>query len=370
MTASMGTGRRPGDALLVVWSGKSGWSHDEARALALGAEPGGVEVAKQFEARLEELVLPPATWLQRGEEYGFLFHADWWLRISPAGPIGFDGRHFALNRSEILSEAFREQERRLISDWARKPYWTLREAIDLSLNFEPGTTNGWRGDAPETGETIRERDDRAHIAQRAVELGTLDEKVEPARFLRWLDGRGYYLSDQWRRAVLPALALPELTSDVVVDTDKSVDSGLKRQVRELTERAERLERELADVRAEQGHRIAAHEGANVEAKTIEKLRKELRLLTDGCTSPTDKAAVSKNRATLQKALLAAAVDGYGYDPRHTRSDVPQQIADKAADMELGITAQTIRNTLREASDIHVGQNVWEKIHSNKTRKRS
>lgn len=328
---------RPTEQLMQSWIYQSRWTLEEALLLALGVSPDdnrATEVLNEHGALLTrakrsgERSGKPGFWLWWAERNNMPFHVDWWLAITPEGPIGYDGQHFAHHRREMLSEKYLQQERRLIGKWARKPYWTAREAIDLSLNFEPFSTDGWRGEAPETGETIRERDDRFRILERALEMGEISEKSSAKDYLLWLKQRGYYVSPTWQRALgvvdqcfqkPDPVELAELIAD---------NAALREQMREKDERLSVLDAQLKSSSS------AKDNGAQKSAST-------LRI------------------ASLQKALIACAVDGHGYNPRQKRSDVPKQIADKATELGCGLDPQTVRKFLKEASEQHVDSDYWD-----------
>ncbi|WP_170519337.1 hypothetical protein [Ruegeria atlantica] len=328
---------QPAEHLMQAWIYQSSWSLEEAVPLALGISPddaGVAQVLNDHSALLTrakqsgERLGAPVFWLWWAERNNLPFHTDWWLAITPEGPIAFDGQHFAHRRKEILSPDYAGQERRLIGEWVRKPYWTAREAIDLSLNFKPFSTDSWHGIAPETGETIRERNDRFLILERALEIGEISEKAPAKDYLLWLAKRGYYVSLAWRRAV----GMPPHDSqhrDTVVENAEIIaeNEKLRDMLRAKDERLSELDAKLE----------ASSSAENCRAQ---------------------KSASTTRIATLQKALIACAVDGHSYTPIQKRSDVPKQIADKAAELGCGVDQQTVRRLLKEASELHVNSNFW------------
>lgn len=351
----------PTERLMQAWIYQSRWILEEAVLLALGVSPDDDKAAEVLDVnsallarakRSGERSGAPGFWLWWAERNNLPFHTDWWLAITPEDPIGFDGQHFAHHRREMLSAEYLRQERRLIGIWARKPYWTQREAIDLSLNFEPFTSDGWRGDAPETGETIREREDRFRILERAKEIGEIAEKASPQDYLLWLKSRGYYVSEAWRRAVgitdqntqqADAGHLSELAAE---------NATLIRQLEEKSARIEELEQEIEAEKPKSAERL----------EEVSKLKKRIRQLLDGPATPSEKGALARRIEYLERTLLAAAVDGYAYDPRQLKSDAPQQMANKAGELGCPLTAQTVRKQLKESADNHVESSVWDVIY--------
>ncbi|WP_108861801.1 hypothetical protein [Ruegeria sp. Alg231-54] len=328
---------KPTEQLIQAWVYQSSWSLKDAVLLALGISPDDAGAAKELDdhsalltrtKRSGERFGAPVFWLWWAERNNLPFHADWWLAITPERPIVFDGQHFAHRRKEILSPEYAGQERILIGEWVRKPYWTAREAIDLSLNFKPFRTESWRGNAPETGETIRERDDRFLILERALEIGEISEKAPAKDYLLWLAKRGYYVSLAWRRAV----GMPPHDGqhpDTVVENAEIIAENEK----------------LRDMLRAKDERLSALD-AKLEASSSPE------------NSRAQKSASTTRIATLQKALIACAVDGHSYTPIQKRSDVPKQIADKAAELGCGVDQQTVRRLLKEASELHVNSNYW------------
>ncbi|MFC3614759.1 hypothetical protein ACFORG_13380 [Lutimaribacter marinistellae] len=355
---------KPTGALVEEWSYRSDWSLEEAALLALAVSPEASEADDLLRAnaallggakRSGDRFGAPLFWLWWGESNALPFHEDWWLAITPQGPIGYDGRHFAFNRAEIFSEDYRTQERALIGKWARKPYWTSREAVDLSLNFAPYSTQGWRGESPETSDTIREREDRFRILERALELEAITEQASPLDWLNWLGARGYYVSAAWKRAVgIEPLIIGRVG-----------DHWVEKLVEENAELHRRLDQQSALVAEVEGRQQDGRETARARDKEIAGLRAKIKELSEDPESPSAKGTQAKRIASLEKALLAAAVDGYSYDPRQAKSDVPAQIAAKAGELGTGLTSQTVRKYLKESADNHVDQGVWEQIHPRK-----
>ncbi len=327
---------RPTEQLMQAWIHQSHWALEEALLLALGTAPDTDDTSEMLQShevllarakRSGERFGAPSDWLWWAERNNIPFHTDWWLAITPEGPIGYDGQHFAHHRREMLSEQYLQQERRLIGKWARKPFWTAREAIDLSLNFDPFTTDGWRGEAPETGETIREREDRFRIFERAMEIGEIGKKSPAQDYLLWLKQRGYYVSPAWHRAAGLVDQSSQQSETVKLAEMSAENADLQQQLQERDEQLKELQQKLDSGSRDQGSR-------------------------------TQKSASTLRIATLQKALIACAVDGHSYDPRQNRSDVPKQIADKSVELGCALGPQTVRKLLKVASEEHVDRDYW------------
>ncbi|MFD1341484.1 hypothetical protein [Litorisediminicola beolgyonensis] len=384
---------KPTERLMQGWIYRETWTTEEALFLALGISPDQETVeycliahaARLDRARRDGMDrATPLAWLWWGERNGFPYHHEWWLAVTPRGPIGYDGRHFAFHRKEMLSDAYLRFERQLITKWARMPSWTPQEALDISLNFEPFTSVNWLGEGPEFGPTIREREDRFKRLNRAVAIGEISETATPRDYIRWLDRAGYIVSEAWRRAVgllegndVPdqALAMPSENEHLRRELEEKVAELEARSVREqaelkaLSKENQALRHQLRDraedidaLRAEADVGAAKYQEA---MKTLEELRESNEGLKADRDTRQKKAAQTRRIVSLQKALLAAVVDGFGYSPREGGSGIAQHISDAASSLGFSLTAQTITSHLKESADAHVSQDDWEHLYPRK-----
>jgi len=182
--------------------------------------------------------------------------------------------------------------------------------------------------------------------------------VTTGRALRYAGGSARGLLHQavghsraWRRAV-------GVMAENVTKTDESHSSvlaaengDLRRQLRERDAKLTELEQRLQA------------KGAKSDKSTdeITRLRKRVEELSEDPVSPAVKGAQAKRISGLEKALLAAVVNGHSYDPRRAKCDVHSQVPDKAKELGFALTAQTVRKYLKESVDVHVDRQVWEQI---------
>ena len=92
-------------------------------------------------------------------------------------------------------------------------------------------------------------------------------------------------------------------------------ADLQQQLEKKSLRIAELETQLHDSSAQ----------PKSQEKEIRRLRQKIDELTSDPETPGAKGAQAKRVCDLEKALLAAAVDSLSYDPRSSKSDVPQQI---------------------------------------------
>lgn len=67
---------------------------------------------------------------------------------------------------------------------------------------------------------------------------------------------------------------------------------------------------------------------------------------------TQKPLSSKERDSLLKLVIGMALDGYGYDPKASRSPVPRQISESLETRGIHIDEDTVRKWLNQAKDVH------------------
>jgi hypothetical protein len=79
---------------------------------------------------------------------------------------------------------------------------------------------------------------------------------------------------------------------------------------------------------------------------------EAKLVAPQPTSSATKPLHPKERNTLLKLVLGMAVDGYGYDPKASRSSIPKEIAGHLELHGLRIDEDTVRRWLNEAKEVH------------------
>ncbi|WP_435671603.1 hypothetical protein [Marivita sp.] len=59
----------------------------------------------------------------------------------------------------------------------------------------------------------------------------------------------------------------------------------------------------------------------------------------------------RERVTMTKLIAAMAIDGYGFNPKAKRSEIPKEIEDIADQLGLSVSRETIRKYLKEGSEL-------------------
>ena len=104
-------------------------------------------------------------------------------------------------------------EQRLITHWARSPYWSPEEGAVLAYDLDPKeaiepSVTGYDGPRLRSSADARPLWDHAH---RAVEVGALEERAAPIEFMKWARSIGVEFHPDWWDAVVDEEAL---TKDV------------------------------------------------------------------------------------------------------------------------------------------------------------
>ncbi|WP_209097352.1 hypothetical protein [Shimia sp. R10_1] len=244
------------------------------------------------------------------------------------------------------------------------------------MNFDPFTTDSWRGQEPEFGNTIRERDDRFRMLGRAVEVGDISEKAAPKDYVLWLDKCGYIISEAWRRAVgferkvFGGMEQDQLSSlqeenarlrrDLEERATQATAQGdVQRRLAALGDENENLQRQVEALS------VVSTDDKNEEANQIKKLQRRIRQLTEGPANPSEKSALTRKVICLEKILIGAVCDAYNFDLRATRSDTAKQIAAKTVELNCDVAESTILNYIRESANTHVDPDVWGQMYPRK-----
>ncbi len=85
-----------------------------------------------------------------------------------------------LEREASDRQRLRDEQESLYGKWARKPFWTQKEAVLLLLGADPG------GNVAKY-ECTAEWDDLTDLLERAIKAGQLKRDMSPAALLAWLD---------------------------------------------------------------------------------------------------------------------------------------------------------------------------------------
>jgi hypothetical protein len=236
-----------------------------------------------------------------------------------------------------IAKAEREERERFFNQphaaanfdyWSKMAHWTLDEAVALSFGKAPELVN-WPAMSKylQLSRFAVEYQRRRELVVRAVPWKQLFDPVLPTIFLAWAKRNEIDVS--------AALVAEVAKRDRIADW-KSLYDELKagHEEREKVWRA-------SDAAKDQ---VAA------------SLQDRIRELEAGQADPlAEKPLGAKERESLLKIVIGIAVDSYKYDPKLSRSTVPQEIADDLAKCGIVLDVDTVRKWLKQAAELLPGE---------------
>lgn len=239
-----------------------------------------------------------------------------------------------------------------VPDWATAcravRRFTLQGAARALTGVDP-FSNEWFGE---------EWQSELYAAQVALSQAVEDGDITPCIQGNSDQPSHYNAADlrDWALSHGYAWPIPELNSVTGIATVVAAggvgDDVLKRlqesecERNELQAEVERLKAEAKQltnqsvVLAEQAAQLGALEAANRKSQVeIARLQTEI--------------AKGKSLSTLQKLLIAMAIDGYGYKPGDGKSPIPKQIEGVTIGLEIEVTDETVLRHLKLAAETHL-----------------
>ena len=177
------------------------------------------------------------------------------------------------------------------------------------------------------------------LAQRAKEQQQLHDPVLPGFFLTWAKRNDIdYPTELEEQVRMRGQQVADWKS--LYDEQASVLADLKRQ-------CDRIKAEYDETQT------------LLVAKEIElaELTQERNNLSVEAVSAKHKSSATKERDSLLKLVIGMAVKGYAYDPKATRSEVPNEMVHDFKLLGISINAGTVRKYLQEATDLLPGENL-------------
>jgi hypothetical protein len=204
--------------------------------------------------------------------------------------------------------------------WSRASYWTLDEAIALSLGKEPGEIDpNLLLDHAHSHQFAKDYVRRRDLIVRAKNIKELSDPTRPHKFVDWANRH---------RIELPQELVQEVRDDEpIVDWKAKLDvvaSALGTTSNFVDEALSQLLRER------------------------DRLSSEIDRLS---TQSRERGIRSRERETMLKIIIGLAIGGYGYPPSGQRSPVPKELANDLEKLGIKVSDDTIRNLLNEARDL-------------------
>jgi len=210
--------------------------------------------------------------------------------------------------------------------WSRASYWTLDEAVALTLGKDPRVVSWDRIKSMTRVSKFASRyEELRDLATRAKWASQLWEPVLPTIFLGWA-----------KRVAIPIM--PELLA--AIDARGLIVADWKTLYDNLKNSKDRV---ISELQATIENLRSMHANAT---EAFDKLRADYEQLA----TQRDKDIGVRQRDTLLKLVIGMAVGGYSFDPRANRSDKIPEIVDDLERAGVAVGDDTVRKYLRQAAD--------------------
>lgn len=228
---------------------------------------------------------------------------------------------------------------------------SLSEAANVLIGIDPLDLE-WRSE-----EDFREFEGAKRIISDAVDDGEIQsvdinferngELIFNASDLRaWATSIGY----GWP---IPEMAPPSVHRLTKSTEDASNSSDLLKRFQEsererthFKQEAERLQGLLREANARDGELAK-------QATQLGELQTEIAQGKTEIKRLQTEIAKGKSLPTLQKLLIAMAIDGYGYKPGDNKSPIPKQLEGITGGLAIEVTDETVLRHLRLATNTHL-----------------
>jgi hypothetical protein len=243
-----------------------------------------------------------------------------------------------------------------VTHWSRMSYWTLDEAVALSLGKDPRVVKWDRVKSlVHSSPFATEFEARREIVIRAIVMRQLSRSTIPSVFLAWaarmrfpmpanlvdvVKALGHQISD-WKSAYY---AQKKIADDAVAEhleeqrkhvasirEHASIVAKMREDQETLTQKCATQVDELKMKNAELSARIADLESAE--------------------SHEPEKPLGARERDSMLKLVIGMAIKGYVYDPKAGRSGAAREIAGDLQLAGLALDEDTIRKYLNEAKEL-------------------
>jgi hypothetical protein len=199
--------------------------------------------------------------------------------------------------------------------WSKMTGWTLEQAIALSFGKDPrkvswSKISAYEGISP----FVKKYSELRQLALDALWWKRLYDPILPSLYIVWTEQN--------------ELSFPAELKELVIKRSGKLINWQE-------EHKKILELNIENVK--------------IANETIETLKTKITELETKAASFEEKPITTRERNTFLKIIGAMAIDGYGYDPKASKSPLPREIADRLALHGIKLDTDTIRNKLQEAA---------------------
>lgn len=254
------------------------------------------------------------------------------------------------------------------SHYGRCAFLTVDEAVALSLGKDPRHVK-WSMVQPSLGQSLfaQHYANRLDLLDRAITWGELPKHFTPLQFLTWAhqykvdvpEGLVSCTFDRgepikyWHDLCAEIEAELETTRKLLESQGEPLASAeIERELSEQRSFDEWLaaQVDIERLKTEHERQTVSLKKQLIEGQTrIAELEQQIENLR---IEPVfEKGLSTTERNSLLTIAIAAAVDGYGYDPSSKKNSAPREIADSATKLGLKMTDETVLKYLKEASEL-------------------
>ncbi len=246
--------------------------------------------------------------------------------------------------------------------WSKPVYWTLEEAIALSLGRAPERVT-WKwveshnGVSPFATEFGRRRD----LAIRARVVGEITDPIAPGAFIAWGRRQGWQFPPELETAVVERGPIGDWHT--LFENEKAAHQKTRDRAIEAQENAQELAGLLSSrENLNDGLTRLTNEQIHSKDEIISKLEEALSIAEAklSAQSPSETAndgadLKTRERDSLLKMVIGMAIKGYTYDPVALKNPAVKEIADDLALLDIGLNEDTVRKYLQEARQLLPGK---------------
>jgi hypothetical protein len=256
--------------------------------------------------------------------------------------------------------------------WAKMSYWTIDEAVALSLARSPGVAS-WKAVESLRWKSVfaREFAAKREVAMRAKTMGQLWEQTTPSTFLAWAERMRFPMPAELVEAV-KALGIQICDWKSLFDQQKELTDQARREVAEkhaaymgaMKDHTESMsksrdhQKEIADGYKgllDQRDRLIA-----LKDERIQWLETRIAELQSTPAVEPAKSLGAKERDSLLKLVIGMAVGGYGWDPKAARNPTAKEISNDLQLRGIALDEDTVRKYLAEARQLLPGDETEQK----------
>jgi hypothetical protein len=253
--------------------------------------------------------------------------------------------------------------------WAKLPFWTLEEAIALSLGKNPDLVDWeliqiYRDVSP----LAKEFWDRRRLAHRHQMTERLPEAIPLSDFIEWAHQTETDIPIALEEAVSARWQQAVDWKQLFYDQKAYYDDHIAKW-KSLCEGLHAERQELAAIVSSLATAIEQRDQSITQLREcwllLEVARGEDESKVD--VEP-DKPLHTKERESLLKIVIGLAVRGYGYNPAENRSPAFKQMIDDMADVGISLSVDTLRKFLRLGAEFLPSERGEERLQKKPKRR--